>query len=313
MNALRCGRCDTMWHRCIDNSYDHGTKGKQKASWSYASWEEDDTEWTGHRRVSKSPRANSAKKTRGSTPRANRRKNKDKDLVPALDPPWNAKQLPTMPSTTTSASASTDQNAAAQQLQTLVSKLQTKDQALSPQEIQEIIAESTNKQVTSKSMHQAVRKVDQARDKFKAATAARQKLHTAWSNYVEESIKRWQSFAEDFAKRDAALEKEVLSAREILQESRAHLDEVKELHSKQDAEVLATEVISDGELDEDNMKVDSAEAIQKSIHSVVDSLQQIRVRPDEEIQEEAHTAKKPRKDGSALGSGALSPFPGPGK
>ena len=88
---------------------------------------------------------------------------------------------------------------------------------------------------------------------------------------------------------------------------------MKDLHSKQDAEALATEVISDGELDEENMKVDTAEAIQKSIHSVVDSLQQIRVRPVEEIQEETHMAKKPRKDGLVLGSGALSPFPGPGK
>ena len=121
-------------------------------------------------------------------------------------------------------------------------------------------------------MHQAVRKVDQARDKFKAAMAARRKLHKSWQNYVEESIKRWQSFAEDFAKKDAALDKEVNAARDCLQEARSHLDEVKEIHSKMDADVLGTEVISDGELEDDTMKEDTAEAIQKSIHTVVDNL-----------------------------------------
>ena len=296
-----------MWHQCLDTSYVHGAKSK-KEDWTYSSWDAGDRAWSSERKASKSPR----KIRRGSTPRASRRKAKEEDLVPPLDPPWSTKQQPITPSTA-SATGNAENAAAAQQLQTLVQKLQTNEQPLSPQEIQQIIAETTNKPVTSKSMHQAVRKVDQARDKFKAAMAARRKLHKSWQNYVEESIKRWQSFAEDFAKKDAALDKEVNAARDCLQEARSHLDEVKEIHSKMDADVLGTEVISDGELEDDTMKEDTAEAIQKSIHTVVDNLKQLNVHPVDEASEEVPAAKKPRTEDGGRGSRALSPFPGPGK
>lgn len=309
MNALRCGKCDTMWHQCLDTSYVHGAKSK-KEDWTYASWGGGEHTWdagTSTRKASKSPR----KTRRGSTPRTTRRKVKE-ELVPPMDPPWSAKQQPLAPAMTPS-TGSTENAAAAQQLQTLVQKLQNNEQTLSPQEIQQIIAESTSKTGTSKNMHQAVRKVDQAREKLKAAAGARKKLHAAWQNYVEESIKRWQAFAEDFATKDAALDKEVNAARDALQEARSHLDEVKEIHSKMDADALGTEIISDGELDEDAMKEDTAEAIQKNICSVVDNLKQLNVRPVEEVSEEVPLAKKARTEDSGPGSRALSPFPGPGK
>ena len=60
---------------------------------------------------------------------------------------------------------------------------------------------------------------------------------------------------------------------------------MKEIHSKMDADVLGTEVISDGELEDDTMKEDTAEAIQKSIHTVVDNLKQLNVHPVDEASE----------------------------
>lgn len=224
-----------------------------------------------------------------------------------------------MPTTSATAAASSADPQAAVQLQTLVSRLQTKDQPLSPQEIQQIIAESTNTKVTSKSMHQAVKKVDNARANFKAAKAARTKLHSSWTAYVDESIKRWRTFAEDFTKKDAALEKELLEAKEQLQIARTHLDEAKERHLQQDAADLEeTEVISDGENDEDQMKVDTAETIQKKIHTVVDSLEKIQQATTEENdinnEDKGVAAKIPRLDApSGPASRALSPFPVPGK
>ena len=235
-------------------------------------------------------------------------------MTPAFDPPWNSKQLPAMPTAQGASSSTASENQASAQLQALVSKLQS-DQPLSPQEVQQIISESTGTKVSSKSMHQAVKRVDQARGKFQAAKAARQKLHTSWTNYVEESIKRWKTFAEDFAKKDAKLAEDLVAARDALQEARAHLDETKELHSKQDADELKeAEVISDGEFDEDAeaMKIEAADLIQQNITSVVDSLEKIRVRPSDEVTEETSAPKKARTE-SGPGSRALSPFPAPGK
>ena len=53
-----------------------------------------------------------------------------------------------------------------------------KEEPLSPEEVEQIIAETTTKAVTSKNMHQAVKKLDQAREKFQSAQRERQNLHT---------------------------------------------------------------------------------------------------------------------------------------
>eukprot|EP00435_Cladocopium_sp_Y103_P026030 s1730_g6.t1 len=159
------------------------------------------------------------------------------------------------------------------------------------------IAETTNPKITSKSMRQAVSKVDSARAKFKAAKAARQNLHTKWTEYVEQSVKRWRGFAEGFKTKDDALAKEVTAARDSLQEARIHLDEMKELHSKQDAQELQIEVSSDVDEKENEelIKMDTAEAIHQGITSMVDGLEKIRVRPAEESgEEQANAAKKAR-------------------
>ena len=111
-------------------------------------------------------------------------------------------------------------------------------------------------------------------------------------------------------------EEELNKAREALQEARRHLDATKEQHSKQDAEVLEeTEIISDGEAEDETMKIDTAAMIQKRIHSVVESLEQIQLpNADDTADPKGEgTSKRQRLDASALGSRALSPFPEPGK
>jgi len=158
---------------------------------------------------------------------------------------------------------------------------------------------------SSKQMHAAVKKLDQARTKFQGAQKARQNLHDSWSKYLEESIKRWTSFAEDFGKKDSELEAKVIQAREKLQEARSHLDETKEQLSKRDeAFVKDTEQI-DYEMDEDNNKVETSERIQAGITAMVVSLEAVRVRPPEDATE--HTAKKPRTSDKEDGEGASGP------
>ena len=84
--------------------------------------------------------------------------------------------------------------------------------------------------VSSRKIHQAVRNLDQARGKFRSAQKARQNLHTNWNKYLEASVKRWTSFAEDFASKDQALEEEANTAMEKLQTARKYLDELKTPH-----------------------------------------------------------------------------------
>ena len=208
-------------------------------------------------------------------------------------PSLERKQHPAMPSTSANATSSTSDPQAAAQLQMLVSTLQSSDQPLSPQEIRQIISETITTKVSSKSMHQAVTKVDQARSKFRAAKKARENLDASWTHYVEESIKRWKTFADDFVKKDSALDKDFIAARDALHNARLHLDDTKERHSKQDAADLGdAEVISDGDGDEESMKMDTSDLIIQGITSMVEGLDKIRVRPAEE-EEDQIAAKNP--------------------
>ena len=73
---------------------------------------------------------------------------------------------------------------------------------MSPEEIQQLIKETTTPVVTGKTVKAAVAKVDQARSKLQSAQAARKNLHDKWSNYLGQRISRWKGFAEDFSNKD---------------------------------------------------------------------------------------------------------------
>lgn len=204
-------------------------------------------------------------------------------------------------------------------LQELIARLKRSERDLSP-ETQRIVEESTAKPVTSKQMHAAVKKLDQARNKFKQAITARKNLHGSWTTYIDESIKRWTKFAEDFASKDKDLEDRVKGAAEKLQEAKAHLDDVKEKHTKQDENVLQDiDLVSDENMDEENMKVETSETIKKGIASMLEGFDKVRIRvPTGEETEEGSASKKPRvepggKDSATLGARALQPFGGADK
>ena len=315
LRANRCGFCDLLWHKCYDPYYVHGQKQqKNQQKRNYTGWndeEAEDSNWESHsqssHQSSKSPRQSKPK----GKPSRRVRKARNSAGVPPLDPPWNSKQTPTQPAVGTNQDSNATGGQAEQQLQSLVAKLKEKDTSITPDEINQLIAESTTPVVTSKTMNQAVKKMDQARSKFQSAQKERKNLHSKWMAYLEESIKRWKSFAEDFGNKDRALEEKVNQAKDFMQKAKENLDHLKEQHSRQDAACLAeeAEVISD--IEEEPMKVESAEWIQKGIDLMVTSLEGIRTRP--EASEEENVSKKARLTEAGFGTSALEPFAKPNK
>ena len=306
--AYRCGTCDIPWNQCLDRSYVHGKPAARRVDWNYTGWEEEDQSWnqsTQSRKQTKSPRGK-----KGKSPRRPK-KQADATDPPAYDPPWSTKTSHQTPQASHGAEASSSNGQAEQQLQSLVGRLKEKDTALSPEEIQQIIEETTVPEVTSKTMHQAVKKLDQTRSKFQAAQKERSNLHKKWTSYIEESIKRWKTLVDDFSAKDTALEEKVSQARGMMQQAKASLDKIKELHSKQDDAFLGevTEIASDGEED---MKIEASEAIQQGLAKMVTSLESIRIRSEPNA-EDAQVAKKPRTEDAGHGSKALQPFGGPNK
>lgn len=122
-----------------------------------------------------------------------------------------------------------------------------------------------------------------------------------------------KSFAEDFASKDAALEDKVQKAKEVMQTAKANLETIKELHSKQDEAFLGDVMEVPSGADEEAMKVESAEAIQQGIASMVSSLDAIRIKPADEENAEASVAKKPKLAHAGPGSASLQPFGKPSK
>ena len=311
-NALRCGRCDYQWHLCIDYTFVPGGRARevhQQEDWDQTNWQWETSRTTKTR--TKSPRARSS-----GTPRSRKKKEKQGTYsVPELEPPWNGKNAVTAPAVPAGhemspAEVQADQRAE-HKYNRLVAALEKQDGPIDP-EVQLIIEEDAIKPASSKTMHTAVTKLDQARKKLRQAQTARHNHQAKWTKYIEESIVRWKTFEEAFAKQDGELETRVTQAKEKLQEARDLLDETKEKMSKQDEAFLKdAEILSDAEDEVD--KMETSEKIQAGINTMVQSLESIRVRPEAE---EGTAAKKPRLEGdggdaSALsrsGSRAMQPF-----
>ena len=206
-------------------------------------------------------------------------------------------------------------------LHELVSALEQSDQPVADN-VQAVVERAkkppAQPPATAKTVRQAFDKLEKKRKQLTQAQKARTKLHKSWADYLQESIKRWKGFAEDFAKKDKDLEQRVQEASEAVQDARTKYDQVKEDNDRQDAAIMDNvEEISDGMegLEEDAPdKMATSEEIQAGIASVLSGLETF-AKPIEA----EHTAKKARltedgsKEGSGFGSGALKPFPAPSK
>eukprot|EP00435_Cladocopium_sp_Y103_P059246 s86_g21.t1 len=301
--ALRCGKCDYLWHQCLDRTFVPGGQGQPSQQWNAEQWQQSDAPTK--KKPAKSPRRG---RRRSHTPKKQQNPQANAYAVPELDPPWtgqNSAQTATM--TTAELQAEQRAQRAEQKLSRVVAALDKQDVMLDP-EVQQIVEENSTKTASSKQMHTAVSKLDQARKKFQNAQKARQTHQDKWTTYLEASIKRWRTFAEDFAKQDKDLEERVNQARNKMQEARALLDDTKERLLKQDAEALKeTEVISD--IEDEMDKMETSDKIQAGISQVLDSLAAIRVRPPEDQPADEGASKKPRLE-EVPGDGSTSLVPG---
>jgi len=261
------------------------------------------------------------RRTRKKTPKKKQADTaKENYGVPAMDPPWQS-TASTAPTPTPAAAATETVESVV--LKELVQALESSDNPLS-EEVQAVV-EKAKKPIepppTAKAVRQSWDKLEKKRKQLHQAQVARSNLHRSWAKYIEDSVKRWKSFASDFATKDQALEKKVVEAKEAMQEAREKYDKARDAIDRQDAVTLeAVEDISDGMDEEPTDRIATAEEIQEGIATMVSSLEAIRVRPSEE-QPETEQANKKAKLGhqaeaaksSAFGASALQPFGTPGK
>jgi len=298
----------------VDIQYVHGVKSDQspRRRTQERQWEE--SQWTTAQYQNKpSRKATQSPRPRGKAPKGKKGKAQNYG-APALDPPWQGSESAPVQQQPTS--SGTDQ--AEQYLTELVAALETSEQPITA-DVQKVIDKTKQPTATAKSVSQAFQKLEKKRKQLVSAQQARQNLHQSWNTYLEESVKRWRTFAEDFATKDQELEKKVMDAKDAMQDAKDKHDEAKAALDKKDAVVLnaqmETEEISDDNMEESPQeKLATAAEVQEGINTMIQTLDNGRVKPTE-IDEERNS-KKPRLEGheqSSFGSGALKPFGKPDK
>ena len=206
--------------------------------------------------------------------------------------------------------AGTDSGAASSstedQLRTLTGLLRKAPDQLTP-ETQAYLTSLDIKetQVTAKSLHGVVRKLEKAQQALQEAQGARLQLHSQWRNFVAEAVNRWTKSSEDFKQDDMKLQEQIAAAKTAL-------DQIKEQYSQTNdkfgLKAPATIEVSD---EEDVTMHQAATRITAGMDTMLGSLQQLQQTAEEMVAAQQKAAKRPRLD--EAGEEAQTPFVEPDK
>ena len=280
-------------------------------NWNYTGWNEDtdwgDSNWqqgygssSAYRQRGDTPRKKTPKQKKGAKPRSDGRHSYD---VPPPEPPWNSNYAGAPQQL---AHGGEDHSAAAENLTLLATALKETNTTV-PASVAHIVVENSAPVPTSKSLKNAVDKMDKARKKLKEAQKARLSLHNNWRAYVADSTKRWSQFAEQFAKEDQELADKVKAAQEKLQQTKDTVEERKVALEELDADTNIE--ISDDEMVD---KVDSSEQIQANISHMVENLQKLHQTAEAAIIEAGENKnKRPRLEEPGEGAPSSTGFASP--
>ena len=169
--------------------------------------------------------------------------------------------------------------------------------------------------VTTKTMHQSVTDVSQAREALDKAHLARHQLHTSWRNFLSEALETFQAYTEGFKQQEAALvagiedaKQQFIAAKEVFEECRSALTDL----SSSDQQLIAG---AEAAMTSDETMEDPAVArLQSDLDSMQGHLKALRSSADTMLTETPAPAKRQKLavevetgDGSAV-PGPMEPF-----
>lgn len=211
-------------------------------------------------------------------------------------------------------------------LQALLTALRKDETSLSS-DVQSILqrSELQASKISTKELHAAVNRLDQAKKQWTLSKSARLRLHTKWRDYVVQSMDRWKEYVTSFETQDEALEKEQHQALDQLKAAREALTASKKLALETaDGE---TTIVDDDEEDFMNDVVESGRGVMESLQSVVTTFEQLKHKADESV-EQLQAAQGTRKiqrtapatdglsvpvDGPKVSTPSCLPFGNPGR
>ena len=178
-----------------------------------------------------------------------------------------------------------------------------------PAEVQQLMQESeeTVSAASNKALHKAVSRLGQAKKTLHQSRAARTMLHTAWRDYLAESVKRWQGFAAEFQAEDQSLEEAITKAAETYQEAKKALEVAQATALEKTTEEI--EDISESEAMNTDKEKENSASIRMGAQQLIDTLEQLKNKADQTLEEAAPKRQKVAETPAAK-SGAMQPFGG---
>ena len=186
-----------------------------------------------------------------------------------------------------------------------------------PVDVQEDLKEVcvTEAKANRKTLHLAVNAMDDARQVYDDAVAARASLHSQWKNFLAESLKMWQGHTANFQAQETLLTERIQQAKDAFVQARdtmnaAKIDAAKmvPVDSKDEAQS-----ISDDEECKDlkDVPMAAAERIATGLNSLVETMTTLHSQTEELVMEEQRS-KRPRVAQTPTAEVAKGAAPGAG-
>ena len=166
-----------------------------------------------------------------------------------------------------------------------------------PADIQASVQKYTNKENKSvkKDLHSAVTALDRSREDLEAAISARSNLHSSWRTFLTDSLARFQTYGQDFAKQEKDMLERIEHATQVFQAAKERLSAAKDIATK---DPQGAQYISDEEGGPPDVPMVNPDRIAACLSTLTTSLEGLKSQADELAKEEQKN-KRPRLSGPA--------------
>ena len=328
----RCPDCGTYWEE-RDTTYVHQARGGASPRRRNQRWDEEEaTTWSSWTTQWPSQQPQRPKSPRRSQSRSRKGKGKGKGKAKAPyavqepqfgpaalgihhpAPPWQ----PTHATTSTTAMSTAPAAPAAlgdAQLRGFLNEMKKIPDM--PADAHTIIRKYAKKQrsATTKTMHQSVTDLSEARGALDQARLARHQLHGSWRTFLGEALETWQAYTEGFKQQEAALlariedaQQNLHAAKEVFEECRSALIDL----SKSDQELIES---AEAAMVNEQVDDPTVARLQEDLESMHGHLTALKSSADAMAVDSNVSAKRPRlaetKDPTGEVAAGVPSAPGP--
>ena len=331
----RCPDCGTYWED-RDTTYIHQNRGassrRRQQQWNEddgAAWSQWNTQWSyPQQQRPQSPRRSQSRGRKGK----GKGKNKGKASYMANEPQFGPSalgiQLPAppwqpSPAPSTALAGSTLPAVSAPsgdaQLRGFLNEMKKIPDM--PADAHTVIQKYAKKQrsATTKTMHQSVTDLSDAREDLDQARLARHQLHGSWRTFLGEALETWQAYTEGFKQQEAALlariedaKQNLHAAKEVFEDCRNTLIDL----SKNDQQLIES---AEAVMAAEPMEDPTVARLQQDLESMHGHLTALKSSADAMAVDANTSSKRPRlaeprdqtgdaEDGESSKPGPLEPF-----